>query len=141
MKSWICLSWCGKNLQAPGSLPLNNTPFQFIQSILIFIMFRGKKTSLCICARTVISVPGHVIQGTAPNMPEILEAPTWISPGQGFVWNPSFLRLFSAPKSLTRFKMGQIRRKRMWDKNRVARLNTESPVKFEFQINNEKFLE
>lgn len=43
MKSQMCLSWCGRNLQAPGSLPLNNTPFQFIQSILIFIMFRGEK--------------------------------------------------------------------------------------------------
>ena len=35
----MCLIWCGKNLQAPGSLPLNNIPFQFIQGILIFIMF------------------------------------------------------------------------------------------------------
>lgn len=37
----MCLIWCRKNLQAPGSFPLNNIPFQFIQGILIFIMFEG----------------------------------------------------------------------------------------------------
>lgn len=79
----MCLNWCGKNLQAPGSLLLN-IRFQFIQSILIFIVFRREKkekTSLWICAHTVIFVPGHVIQGTAPNTPEILEVPMWI-----FAW-------------------------------------------------------
>lgn len=40
-KSKMCLSGCGKTFRLPGSSPLNNTPFQFIQSILIFIMFWG----------------------------------------------------------------------------------------------------
>lgn len=80
------LSWCGRNLQAPGSLPLNNTPFQLIQSILIFILFRGggEGTSLYICAHTVIFVPRRATQGKVPNMPEILEAPMWTLPGESF---------------------------------------------------------
>ena len=107
-KSEMCLSRCGKNVQASGSLPLDNNPFQFIQSILTFIMFRGKKKkpSLCICAHTVIFVPGHVIQGTAPNIPEILQAPMWISPGESFFWSPLFPKVFLSPQKADRIQNG-----------------------------------
>lgn len=66
----------------------------------------GKKTSLCICAHTVIFVPGHVIQGTAPNTPEILEAPMWLLPGESFFWSPLFPKAFLKPQKPDKIQNG-----------------------------------
>lgn len=79
MRKKLTGPWQPSFKQHPLSIHSKHFNFHYVRGV-----GRGKKPSLCICVHTVISVPGHVMQGTAPNTPEILEAPMWILPSESF---------------------------------------------------------
>lgn len=101
-----------KKLTGPWQPPFKQHPLSIHSKHFNFhYVPGGKKTQpVHLCSHSNFC-PKACNTGTAPNMPEILEVPKWISPVRAFFLKPPFSKAFPSPQSLIGFKMGQIRRK------------------------------